>query len=77
MRNEYRIRLQNSEQAEDFVRLAGTYDFDIDLLYNKIIVDAKSILGVLSLDLSNILTVKCNVKDESFENEIKKYSVIQ
>ncbi len=32
-------------------------DFDIDIFYNRVIIDAKSILGVLSMDLSQALTV--------------------
>ena len=75
MYHEYRIKLSGTDDAKEFVKLAETCDFDIDIFYNRVIVDAKSILGVLSLDLSNVLTVTCNVKDERFENEIKKYCV--
>ena len=35
---------------------AGKCDFDIDVFYNRIIIDAKSILGVLSMDLTRVLT---------------------
>ena len=75
MYHEYRIKLSGTDDAREFVKMAETFDFDIDIFYNRVIVDAKSILGVLSLDLSNVLTVECNVKDERFENEIKKYCV--
>ena len=37
-------------------------DFDIDVFYNRIIIDAKSILGVLSMDLTQVLTVQCMVR---------------
>ena len=33
---------------------------------NRIIIDAKSILGLLSLDLTKTLTVKCYGEDEDF-----------
>ena len=75
MYHEYRIKLSGVDDAREFVKMAGDYNFDIDIFYNRVIVDAKSILGVLSLDLSNILTVQCNVKNEKFENEIQKYCV--
>ena len=41
-------------------KAAGKCDFDIDAFYNRIIIDAKSILGVLSMDLTRVLTVQCH-----------------
>ena len=49
-------------------------DFDIDVFYNRIIIDAKSMLGVLSLDLSRELTVKYGGKNNAFENVLCKYA---
>lgn len=59
----------------DFVKAATECDFDIDVNYNRILVDAKSILGVMSMDLNNILTVKCYGEDTQFENFLQKYAV--
>ncbi|MEG0566152.1 MAG: HPr family phosphocarrier protein, partial [Hungatella sp.] len=39
----------------------------IDVFYNRVIIDAKSILGVLSLDLTQVLTVEFNGTNEDFE----------
>ena len=47
---------------------------DIDVFYNRIIIDAKSMLGVLSLDLSRELTVKYGGKNNAFENVLCKYA---
>ena len=49
-------------------------DFDIDVFYNRIIIDAKSILGVLSLDLSRELTVKYGGQNMEFEDILSKYA---
>ena len=38
------------------------------------IIDAKSMLGVLSLDLSRELTVKYGGKNNAFENVLCKYA---
>ena len=65
--SEYKIRLQSSE-VKDFVTRASACDFDIDVSYNHFIVDAKSILGVLALDLRQILTVSCNGYSADFES---------
>ena len=47
-----------SEEVEEFVKAAGKCDFDIDIFYNRVIIDAKSILGVLGLDFNRELTVQ-------------------
>ncbi|MDO4304892.1 MAG: HPr family phosphocarrier protein, partial [Bacillota bacterium] len=51
-----RIKLRLDE-VKDFVAAATRCDFDIDISYNRFTVDAKSIVGVLGLDLNQILTV--------------------
>jgi hypothetical protein len=38
------------------------------------IIDAKSILGVLSLDLSQVLTVQFGGQNFDFENMLKKFA---
>ena len=42
--------------------------------YNRVIIDAKSFLGVLSLDLNRELTVKYGGHDMNFENVLSKYA---
>ena len=39
----------------------------IDVFYNRVTIDAKSILGVLSLDLARVLTVQMNGDNAEFE----------
>ena len=41
------IKLNAKEDVQEFVRAAGKCDFDIDVFYNRIIIDAKSILELL------------------------------
>ena len=55
-----KIKLNATEDVREFVRGASQCDFDVDVYYNRILIDAKSILGVLSMDLNQILTVKCH-----------------
>lgn len=72
--NEKKIKLAGTEEVRDFVREAGKCDFDIDISYNRVIIDAKSFLGVLSLDLNRELTVKYGGHDMNFENVFSKYA---
>lgn len=47
---EKKIMLPTIDEAKKFVEKAARCDFDIDVFYNRVTIDAKSILGVLSLD---------------------------
>lgn len=73
---ERKIKLKATEDVKEFVSAAGKCDFDIDVFYNRVIIDAKSILGVLSMDLRNVLTVKYGGDDSLFEETLNKYAVV-
>lgn len=71
------IRLSR-ESVGRFVKAAAECPFEIDLCYDRVTVDAKSILGVYSLDLSRPLTVSYpedNKITEEFENLLNSYAV--
>ena len=48
-------------------KAASGCDFDVNVFYNRMIIDAKSLLGVLSLDLTKILTVEYDGENAPFE----------
>ena len=72
---EHQIKLNAAEDVREFVNAASKCDFDIDVFYNRIIIDAKSILGILSMDLTKVLTVKCYGEDQNFNKTIAKFAV--
>ncbi len=69
------IKLNGPDEVKEFVNEAGKCEFDVDIYYNRFTVDAKSLLGVLSMDLTRSLNVSCNGYDSRFENTLRKYSV--
>ncbi len=69
-----KIRLRVDE-VKDFVAAATRCDFDIDISYNRFVVDAKSIVGVLGLDLNQILTVSYNGYDQEFEDYLNHFAL--
>ena len=73
--NEKVIKLADVEEVCDFVRAAGMCDFDIDISDQRMVIDAKSILGVMGLGIKKELTVKYGGEDLSFENVLNKYAV--
>lgn len=64
-----------ADDVTEFVKAAGQCDFDVDVFYNRVIIDAKSILGVLSLDLTQTLTVRYGGDNQDFEQTLQKYCV--
>ena len=68
---ERKIRLSDTEEVKEFVRAAGKCDFDIDVCYNRAVIDAKSLLGMLYLGLSKDLTVKYGGQNTGFENTVQ------
>lgn len=65
----------NATDVREFVDAASKCDFDIDIFYNRIIIDAKSILGILSMDLTKNLTVQCYGESREFNKTLKKFAV--
>ena len=61
------IKLLNVDEVKQFVSAAIQCDFDVDVYYNRVIIDAKSILGVFSLDLRQVLTVRMYGENKEFE----------
>ena len=72
---QHRIK-SRPEEVKDFVSAATKCIFDVDISYNRFIVDAKSILGVLGLNFNQVLTVSVNGYDADFEQYLKKFAVV-
>lgn len=51
------IVLKDFEAVKNFVDIANTKSYDIELLSGKYVVNAKSIMGVFSLDLTKPLVM--------------------
>ena len=69
-----KIRL-TPDEVQHFVYVAGKCDFDIDIFYNRYVVDAKSFLGVFALDFSKPLTVSYEGYNREFEELLQKHLI--
>lgn len=67
---EYVVRFQGPEKVEKFVQITNAYDYNVDLVYGKYIIDAKSIMGVFTLNLSK--PVNLVVHSEECEDMVQK-----
>lgn len=65
-----RVRLSNSEDIRRFVEIASRYRQDMELVLGRYVVDAKSILGILSLDLSKPLDLVVSDYVDGLESDM-------
>lgn len=71
-----KIRLGSISDVKTFVSVVSMYDFDVDLASGRYAVDAKSIMGIFSLDLSNSIELIAHTDDaDKFFDEIKQFVV--
>lgn len=48
----------------------------LTIFYNRVIIDAKSILGIMSMDLTQELTVQCyGERQKNSEKAIQKFAI--
>ena len=64
------IKLNSIEKVKNFVNQVSTFDCDVDILYGRYIIDATSIMGIFSLDLTNPVTVLIHTDDY---DELKRF----
>ncbi|MCI9274024.1 MAG: HPr family phosphocarrier protein [Clostridiales bacterium] len=72
------LTLSSIDTVKKFVSLASQYDFPISLLSDKYKVDAKSIMGIFSLDLSKPVEMQIE-KDKDlpvdFLDQLKQFTI--
>ena len=56
--NTFQILLSSINDVKNFVNTVSKYDYEIDLTSGRYVVDAKSIMGIFSLDLSKPIKVE-------------------
>ena len=67
------IKLNSLEKVKRFVDEATTFNCDVDVLYRRYILDAKSIMALLSADLTEPLKVMIHTDDY---DELKLFNEI-
>ena len=59
----FEVLLTSINDVKQFVNSACTQSFDIDLISGRYIIDAKSIMGIFSLDLAKPIRVEVHGND--------------
>ena len=67
--NKFLIKLDTINDVKEFVNIISLCDYDVNLVSGRYSIDAKSIMGIFSLDLSRPVELQAHVDDCS---ELKK-----
>ncbi|MBO4926946.1 MAG: HPr family phosphocarrier protein [Clostridiales bacterium] len=52
------IRFQSISDVKEFVQIVNSYPYDVDLSSGRYVVDAKSIMGIFSLELQSAINLE-------------------
>lgn len=70
------IKFTTIKDVQDFVKIVTRHEGDIDLVSGRYIIDAKSIMGIFSLDLMNPIQLNAYAEDTSaLMADLEKYIV--
>ena len=71
------ISLNSIDKVKSFVNAITQYEYDFDLISDRYVIDAKSIMGIFSLDLSKPIDLAIHAEanvDEIMET-LKPYLI--
>ncbi len=60
-----KISLNSIDKVKAFVNIVTKYNSDLDLVSGRYVIDAKSIMGIFSLDLSKPIELNIHGEDEA------------
>lgn len=72
------ISLNSIDKVKSFVNEITKFDYDFDLVSGRYVIDAKSIMGIFSLDLSKPITLNIHTdgsEADSIVEELASYIV--
>ena len=72
------ISLNSIDKVKTFVNLINRFDYDFDLVSGRYVIDAKSIMGIFSLDLSKPIALNIYADGEHLDeilNQLAPYLV--
>ena len=71
-----KISLNSIDKVKSFVNDISGFNAEFDLVSGRYVIDAKSIMGIFSLDLTQPIDVEIHSDDcDAFVDEIKPYIV--
>ena len=72
-----KVSINSIDKVKAFVNIVNSFDSDFDLVSGRFVIDAKSIMGIFSLDLSKPITLNIYNDDDSIIMENLKPFIIE
>ena len=70
------VKLNTITEIQEFVKIVTRQEFDIDLASGRYLVDAKSIMGIFSLNLMDKIKVIAHTENiDAIKEELKTFIV--
>lgn len=77
MGTELVLNLNTLSKVKEFINEANKFNSDIDIIRDRYVIDAKSVLGIYTIDLTKSVTVKINSDDKAeiarFNEKMEKF----
>lgn len=72
-----KISLNSIDKVKNFVNDIAKFDAEFDLVSGRYVIDAKSIMGIFSLDISQPITLNIHTDgdDTDIMNALKPYLI--
>ena len=71
-----KISLNSIDKVKSFVNVISQFDSDFDLISGRYVIDAKSIMGIFSLDLAQDIDLTIHAEnDAEIVEALKEYIV--
>ena len=75
----FNIMLNSIMDVKEFVNIVNRFPYEIDLTSSRYVVDAKSIMGIFSLDLTKPITTEVHCDGsadcEALMNDLKRFMI--
>lgn len=73
---EYKVKLSSIEDVNSFVNAANSFDFEIDLISGRFVVNGKSLMMIFALDHSEPIIMRVHADDtKKLEEDMKQFIV--
>ena len=72
-----KVSLNSIDKVKQFVNDINRYSYDFDLVSGRYVIDAKSIMGIFSLDISQPIDLNIHAEGTDLEEVLKTLSAYE
>ena len=73
----FKVMLSSIVDVKNFVNFVNEFDFDVDLVSGRYVVDAKSLMGIFSLELSRPIVMRVYSEETAALEEALKEFIVE